>query len=494
MENRPRMGVAEFLRGYPLAGRYTSGRLIGASMEKTEAFDPVRRLAWTILQQIERSSGFADLILDRAFSKAPELRPLDRAYISEMVLGTLRWQGRLDAIIQRASKSREKKLDPRLLHLLRLGAYQILFMDRVPDSAAVNESVRLAKAVFKNERIAGFVNALLRSIARHKDQEHFPSFQDHPVDHIAQALLPSSLVGGALGHRIWPGDSQKALRSQQSKASLHGPDQHAKNFPGRALGEQFNALGISSLPTQFSPEGLILAKSPFPAEEGLFQKGMYFVQDEASQMIPHLLWPQPGERVLDACAAPGGKTTHLAQLMKDRGEILALDLHGSKIRLIRENCPVWESPSCGATQADAPGPSPFLPMISLTGSSWMRPAPAWASFTAIRRPSGGGSPKISSASRIFKVGLLDNVSSRLKPGGVLVYSTCTMTREENDWVVASFLKSHPEFELEDLRSLSLNSYHSLIDARGYFQTYPEMITRNEDYRMDGFFAARLRKT
>ena len=157
-------------------------------MKKAEAFDPVRRLAWTILQQVEGSSGFADFTLDRTFSKTPELRPLDRAFISEMVLGTLRWQGRLDAIIQRASKSREKKLDSRLLHLLRLGAYQILFMDRVPPSAAVNESVRLAKAIFKNDKISGFTNAVLRSIARNKNQESFPPFGSQPIEYITEAL------------------------------------------------------------------------------------------------------------------------------------------------------------------------------------------------------------------------------------------------------------------------------------------------------------------
>ena len=462
-------------------------------MEKTEAFDPVRRLAWTILQQVEGSSGFADLTLDRAFSKAPELRPLDRAYITEMVLGTLRWQGRLDAIIQRASKSREKKLDSRLLHLLRLGAYQILFMDRVPDSAAVNESVRLAKAVFKNEKIAGFVNGLLRSIARHKDQEDFPSFQDHPADHIAQAFShPRWLVerwvtefGPEIAKKLCAANNQKppfTVRTNTLKISRE------------VLGEQFSALSISSLPTQFSPEGLILAKSPFPAEEGLFQKGMYFVQDEASQVIPHLLGPQPGERVLDACAAPGGKTTHLAQLMKDRGEILALDLQGSKIRLIQENCTRLGISIVRATPADASRPLPF-PSDDLFDRILVD-APCTGLGILHRNPEAKWRRKPEDILRLqhLQGGLLDNVSSRLKPGGILVYSTCTMTREENDWAVASFLKSHPDFELEDLRSLSPSSYHSLIDARGYLQTYPEMITRNEDYRMDGFFAARMRKS
>ena len=463
------------------------------SMERTEAFDPARRLAWTILQQVEGSSVFADFTLDRTFSQTPELRPLDRAFISEMVLGTLRWQGRLDAIIQMASKCREKKLDSRLLHLLRLGAYQILFMDRVPDSAAVNESVRLAKAVFRNAKIAGFVNALLRSIARRKAQEDFPPFQDHPVEHIAQAFShPRWLVerwvtefGPEMAKKLCAANNQRppfTVRTNTLRISRED------------LREQFSALGISSIPTQFSPEGLILAKSLLLIEMGLFQKGMFFVQDEASQIIPHLLGPQPGERVLDACAAPGGKTTHLVQLMQDRGEIFALDLHLSKIRLIQENCIRLGVSIVRATQTDASRPLSFPPDFLF--DRILVDAPCTGLGILHRNPEAKWRRKPEDILRLQQLQrkLLDNISSRLKPGGILVYSTCTMTREENESVVVSLLKRHPDFELEDLRVHIPGSYHSLIDARGYFRTYPEMITGNEEYRMDGFFAARMRKT
>lgn len=136
----------------------------------------MRMQAWSLLQRIERSRAYADLLLDHTFSTHPQWRPLDRSFIQELVLGTLRWRARLDFAIHRTAKSPEKKIDPRLLHLLRTGAYQILFMDRVPHSAAVNESVRLAKALFKNDKISGFTNAVLRSIARNKNQEAFPPF------------------------------------------------------------------------------------------------------------------------------------------------------------------------------------------------------------------------------------------------------------------------------------------------------------------------------
>ena len=461
-------------------------------MERTEPFDPVRRLAWTILQQVEGSSEFVDFILDRVFSKAPELRPLDRAYISETVLGTLRWQGRLDAIIQSALKSREKKLDTRLLHLLRLGAYQILFLDRVPDSAAVNESVRLARAVFKNEKITGFVNAILRSIARHKDQENFPSLQDQPTEHIAQALSHPRWIVGRWVTEFGPEITKKlcAADNQRPPFTLRT---NTLKISREDLRQQLSASGIHSIPTQFSPEGLILPKSLLLAEEDLFQKGMYFVQDEASQIIPHLLDPQPDERVLDTCGAPGGKTTHLAQLMRNRGEIIALDLHDSKIRLIQENCARMGISIVRATPADASQPLPFPPDYIF--DRILLDAPCTGLGILHRNPEAKWRRKPEDILRLQRLQsrLLDNVSFRLKPGGILVYSTCTMTREENDWVVGSFLKSHPDFELEDLRSFASTSYHSLIDVKGFLRTYPEVMIRSENYRMDGFFAARMRK-
>ena len=262
-------------------------------MERSQAFDPVRMLAWDILQRIERSSEFADYVLDRSFSRNRDLTPLDRAFISEMVLGTLRWRERLDAFIRHALKSPEKRLDARLLDLLRLGAYQILFMDRVPDSAAVNESVRLAKEVFQSDKISGFANAVLRSISRNKNRDIFPSFEQKPTDHIEQAL----------SHPRWLAERWVAEWGPELARKVCAANNRKPPFTVRAntlrisrerLRERFAEAGISAIPTEFSPEGLVLEKAPPLAEEGLFQQGLYFVQDEASQIIPHLLGPRPG--------------------------------------------------------------------------------------------------------------------------------------------------------------------------------------------------------
>lgn len=448
-------------------------------------------LAWDLLQKIERSSAFADVVLDQAFSKNPGLRPLDRAFISEIVLGTLRWRGRLDAVLFPALKSREKKIDPRLLQLLRLGAYQILFMDRVPESAAVNESVRLAKWVFKTDKISGFVNALLRSVVRTKDGERFPSFEEKPIEYISQALShPRWLAvswakdfGWEITRKVCEANNQKppfTIRVNTLKTNRE------------VLRRQLNSSGFPSTPTPFSPEGLILERNPILPGDRLFKEGRYFVQDESSQIISHLLQPLPGERILDACAAPGGKTTHIAQIMNDRGEIMALDLHAAKVKLIQENCHRMGIRSVRAFQGDASQPLPFPP--GMTFDRVLVDAPCSGLGILHRNPEAKWHRKPEDIARLQKLqkSILDNITSRLKPGGVLIYSTCTMTHEENEGVIEAFMETHTDFRLEDLHEVLSVSFHPLLDPQGFFRTYPERVIAAAN-RMDGFFAARLRK-
>ncbi len=461
-------------------------------MEKAAAYDPVRMVAWEILQRVERTSAFSDLLLHQAFSRRPDLKPLDRAFISELVLGTLRWQAKLDYLIRRELKKEGQSLDARLLHLFRMGAYQVLFLDRVPDSAAVNECVRLAKAVFRSEKIAGFVNAILRSVSRHKDREAFPSFQHRPVEHISIALShPSWLV------ERWVEEYGQETARKICEANNRRPPVTVRTnilrISREDLKRKFEAAGIPARPGEFSPEALVLGKSPLMTEDPLFQEGLYFPQDEASQMIGHILGPREGERILDACAAPGGKATHLAQLMEDRGEIFALDLHASKIRLIQDNCARLGISMVRATQADAAQPLPFP-----SGEAFDRillDAPCSGLGILHRHPEVKWKRRPEDLLRLrdLQMNIIENVSLRLKPGGILVYSTCTTSREENDSVVKDFLAKHPEFEMEDLRSILSPSQKILIDESGFFRTYPEAITRDEAYRMDGFFAARLKR-
>ena len=300
------------------------------------SYDAPRLMAFEILQQLARSRSFADEALDRAFLAAPELRPLDRSFIHELVLGVLRWRGQLDWMIRQVLKSPQKKPNPRVQDILRLGVYQIYHLDRVPPSAAVNESVRLAKAVLGDEKIAGFVNAALRTILRRKENFVFPALEKEPLEHLVSVLSHPRWIaarwlkefGAEAAARICLADNSPppwTLRVNTLKITRE------------RLSADLGNLRLFTRPTPFSPAGLVAARNPFVEGSDLFQRGLFFLQDEASQIVSYALQPQPGERILDACAAPGGKATHLAQLMENQGEILAFDLNEKKTRLIPEN-------------------------------------------------------------------------------------------------------------------------------------------------------------
>jgi 16S rRNA (cytosine967-C5)-methyltransferase len=448
-------------------------------------FDEVRMLAWDLLRRVERSAAFADLLLDSVFSKNPKLRILDRAFISEMVLGTLRWRSRLDLAVHRAAKFPEKKIDVKLLDLLRLGAYQILFMDRVPPFAAVNESVRLARAGFKSEKISGFTNAVLRSVARNKDREDFPPFEEQPVEYITQVLSHPRWMVERWVREFGPDVARKMCEANNLRPPFTVRVNTLK-ATREILQERLEEAGIHSVAAPYSPEGLILKEGLWLSEEPLFQ-------DEASQIVAHLVNPAPGERVLDACAAPGGKTTHLAQLMNNQGEIIALDLYGPKVGWIRDNCRRLGITIVAGFRADASKPLPFCK--ELTFDRILVDAPCTGLGTLHRHPEAKWRQKPHDAQRLqrLQLSLLENLWTRLKPGGVLVYSTCTVTREENDFVIEAFLRKHKDFHPEDLHLIVPESLHPLIDEKGFLRTYPGMTTARHHYRLDGFFAARMRR-
>jgi 16S rRNA (cytosine967-C5)-methyltransferase len=300
------------------------------------SFDAVRMLATRVLRQIERSQAFADEILDRAFSATSEFRPLDRAFAMELVFGVLRWRGRLDWILQQVLKSPQKRLNAQVHDILRLGAYQLFFMDRVPPSAAINESVRLAKAIFADERIFGFVNGVLRAVLRKKDDLPFPSREKDPTAYLSHFLSHPHWLTARWVKEFGFGTAERICAANNRRPPWTLRVNTLKTTREK-LADKLAEIGIHSRATPFSSDGLIAEKNPFPGGEQLFQNGLFFHQDEASQIVPYLLQPRSNEMILDACAAPGGKGTHIAQIMENEGRIIALDHQEKKIRLIEEN-------------------------------------------------------------------------------------------------------------------------------------------------------------
>ncbi len=457
-----------------------------------ESFDKVRMQAFNILQRLERSRDFAGEMLDRSFSLDPGLRPVDRAFITELVLGVLRWRGRLDWVLLQALHSPRRKLDPRVQDILRLGVYQLLFLDRVPASAAINESVRMVKSIIGDEKASGFVNAVLRAIVSKKDTFAVLSPEKEPVEYLSSFLSHPPWLA-----ERWLKEYGFEIAAAICKANNRRPPWTLRvntlKISREILMEELRKIGISSRPTLFSPVGLIAEKNPLHEGKALFQEGLFFLQDEGSQIIPYLLQPQPGERILDVCSAPGGKSTHIAQLMADRGEIVALDRQKKKIQLVRENALRLGVSILTTLPADAVRPLPIQGRVGF--DRILVDAPCTNLGILHRNPEARWRRKPEDPQRLQRLqsALLQNAVSYLKPGGVLVYSTCTLTAEENDQVVNGFLLGNPDFCREDLHSILDPSWDFLLDPEGFYRTYPRMLIQDEEYRMDGFFAARMKR-
>jgi len=444
-----------------------------------------RAICLEILNRVEKSDSHLDRLLTDSFKRYRHLTPLDRAFLTELSYGVLRWRERLDWIISRFSKIPLEKIEKEVLNTLRLGLYQVFFLSKTPVSAAVNESVELAKKS-RGAGGAGFVNGLLRSAIRKKEEITYPDILEDPALHISvlhshplwlvrrwidEVGVEETLETCALNNRI----SSLTLRTNTLKTDRE------------TLIGKLKMKGLMPSPARYSEEGVLLEDPPPVSELPFFSEGLYILQNEASQLVVSILDPRAGERVLDACAAPGGKTTHVAQKMKNEGEIYASDLTARKLGRVQEISRRLGIEIIKTVKADA---SKTLPLP--TGIEFDRvlaDVPCSGFGTLQRNPDLKWRRKEGDIARLSELqsSILRNVSSFVKREGTLVYSTCTVFREENEDVIGKFLIEHPEFYLDDIRKVLGEKCFPFI-RDGFFQTFP----RRDG--MDGFFAARLVKS
>jgi 16S rRNA (cytosine967-C5)-methyltransferase len=401
-----------------------------------------------------------------------------------LTYGVLRWRERLDWIVRRFSKVPFEKIDFEISSILRLGLYQIFFLTRTPASAAVNESVELAKKI-RGKGGGGFVNAILRTALREKEEISYPDMEKDPAFYISIVQShPLWLI------RRWVEELgvRETLRVCEANHRISGLTLRTNTLKmsREDLIEKLREKGLNPLPSSFSEEGVLLRDPPPTSELPFLKEGFYLIQDEASQLVTSILGPKPGERILDACAAPGGKTTHMAQRMENQGEIHALDLNREKLNRIEEGCRRLGIKIVKTAKGDATRPLAFfkglefdriLADVPCSGFGTLRKNPdlKW------RR----GEKDIGRLSRL-QSSVLKNLSGYVKEGGILVYSTCTVFHEENEDVIEGFLAQHPAFQLDQMVEVLPEKCHFLI-RNGFFKTFPP---RDE---MDAFFVARLKK-
>jgi len=445
-------------------------------------------MAMHILMQVARRAAFPDVLLDVYFKKNPALDTRDRAFATELVYGVLRWQGRLDWIIDRYARVVPKRMALPVRVLLRLAAYQLLFLDRVPPAAAVHEAVELAKAS-QPQHVVRFVNGVLRAIGREREILKSATAEGIPAEQLAvRHSYPVWLVQRWL----------RELGSEETDALCHAGNQVApttirtntlKTTP-EALATALRESGFSVEPGRLTPEALHLRAvrtdlSSLPE----YARGEFQVQDEASQLVARLLDPRPGDRVLDACAGMGVKTTHLAQLMGNRGEIVAVDSQGWKLTRLAENARRLQVSCLQTVEGDLLA----LEKGDRLAGSFDRvlvDAPCTGLGVLRRNPDikWKVGPKDCRRLHLLQTELLSRAAELVRPGGVLVYATCTLTPEENEGTVNAFLNGRGDFSPEDGRAILPPSSRDVVEERGSLKTWPHR------HGVDGFFAARLRRS
>jgi 16S rRNA (cytosine967-C5)-methyltransferase len=444
-----------------------------------------RAISLDLLNRVEETDRHPDDLLNDSFKRYRHLTSLDRAFLTELTYGALRWRGRLDWIIRHFANIPLEKIESAMLNTLRLGLYQIFFLTKTPASAAVNESVELAKKI-RGKGGGGFVNAILRSAIREKETIPYPDERQDPALHVAITQSHPLWLVQRWIEELGVEETLKVCSANNRIPTLTLRTNTLK-IKREDLIEKLEEKGFTSVPTPFSDDGILLKDGPPTSELPFLKEGLFVIQDEASQLITLILDPRRGEKILDACAAPGGKTTHIAQRMENLGEIYAFDLRQEKLKQIEEGCKrlgikiVRTKIGNAVNSLQAPEEFKFDRVLA--------DAPCSGFGTLRRNPDLKWRKDKEDIERLSKLQLsiLKNLSGYVSERGLLVYSTCTVFHEENEDVVERFLSEHRAFKLDSLAEVLPEKCHFFI-KKGYFKTFPPAD------ELDGFFAARLRKT
>jgi 16S rRNA (cytosine967-C5)-methyltransferase len=442
--------------------------------------DPIREDGLKILRRTESALSFPKILIEYSVERmAPTAR--ERAFEYQLVIGTLRQRGTLDWALGKLCDIPVEQLTPWIRNILRMGLYQILFLDRVPQSAAVDESVKLAKR-YGHRGTAGLVNAVLRNARKEDLLRELNSLDEESVPNLAAKYShPEWLVELLIAE--W--GKQRAVEIMRSNNAI--PPLTARVNTLRTSRETFlrelDAEGVQAKPLPHVRDGIEFGPSSAPWRLPAHERGLFYLQDASSMLAALCLGAEPGQTILDACSGPGGKAVHLAALMRNKGKIYALDLYEHRLNLVREN----------ASRLGAAIIEPRLQDATLDLSkdyagvdAAIVDAPC-SSLGVIRRrvdlkwrlrPE-----QIVELARLQR-SILGRAAECVRSGGVLLYCTCTITREENAGVVKGFLEGHADFELDRKFPAGIARY---LTEDGLVQILPGV------ENMDGFFIARLRR-
>lgn len=447
-----------------------------------------RGIAFHALVRIDAHDAYSNIVLDRLFRKY-SISKRERAFATEVVYGVIRNRGKLDWTLDRFSRKPVDKMDVKTRNLLRLALYQVLFLDSVPAAVACNEAVELAKQ-YGHAGMAKFVNGVMRALLRGLDSLEVPDFRKDPVLHISiEHSHPVWLVERWIGR--FGADETYDLCRANNQIPPTVLRTNTLKVSQQELYRLLTESGITVEPSRLVPECLRI--SHYDSIERLpgFAEGLFQVQDEASALVSHILAPKSGDVVLDVCGAPGGKSTHMAALMKNGGKIFTIDKSEAKLGLVKDACKRLGTSIVETLHADA---TRLHEVLKIRADKILVDAPCSGLGVLRRKPeikwrrSFGDIQEL----RKLQMAILDSAGKCLKPGGVLVYSTCTMEPEETCSLVADFLESRRDFSYYNFEELpkGIQDFREFGEPlqNASFYLYPHI------HDTDGFFIARLQKS
>ena len=432
-----------------------------------------REIVVKMLTKTEKDNSYSNILLSDTLKKY-DLSSQDKKFASALFYGVLERKLTLDEIISDLSKNSSQKLNIDLRNIIRCGLYQLLYMDSVPDNAAVDESVKLAKKN-KNPAVSGFVNAILREFLR--KGKKLPKGRDRIDGLCIEYSCPKWLV------RKWMSEYGEVVCLQMLETSLgKAPDTVRINTVGRSVDDVLRAFsdeGISFERSPHIPEAVDLCYSGSVEYTQAYKQGLIHVQDIASQLCVAAVDPMEGETVLDLCAAPGGKSFTIAEKMNNTGKVYSCDLHDNRVRLINSGAQRLGLSCICALKNDAKVFSDSLPMADRV----LCDVPC-SGLGVIRRKPEIKYKDPNDFQRLPQIqyDILKVSCGYVKMGGILVYSTCTLSRDENDKVVDRFLRENPDFESSPLG-----------DAFGDDKNKTRITLTPGKYNSDGFFVAKFRR-
>ncbi|MEW6506662.1 MAG: 16S rRNA (cytosine(967)-C(5))-methyltransferase RsmB [Bacteroidota bacterium] len=439
-------------------------------------YQGVRGFAVKILNRIDRTDAYLDKLLEIELKNSNLTGP-DKALLFEIVHGVMRWMGRIDWILNGFYKGQFSKVVPNIKNALRVALYQILFLDKVPDYAAVNEAVEFVKKL-QGQKYADIANGVLRNIIRSKESIRYPNPVEDLINYLsAYYSHPLWMVKRWL-NRFGKEETEKLLIANNDKPTL---TLRINNLVTNK--EEFknllNSVGLKYSDSKAHNQFIRMNSLSNITDWEYFAKGYFSVQDESTCFPVLLLDPKPGMRILDLCAAPGGKTGFIADLMQNKGEIVALDRFESRLKVLSKNLDRLKVTNVQAVTIDS---LEFTDMIGF--DRVLVDAPCSGLGTLTKKPDLKWKKDLGDIRKIINIqqDLIKKGASLLKPGGLLVYSTCTIEPEENEEQISRFLSEHPEFKLVDA---SLSIQENFISSDGFVKTFPHI------HGFDGSFAAKL---